>query len=108
MSQIVDAVVAAYILNATLVVPKLDQKTFWKDSSNFSEIFDIDWFITVPVKDVKIIKEFPQRQAKSQRQELQGNAMKNATRLASCPSMRESAYSVQLTKFDYRLSNRLN
>ncbi|KAL0383862.1 UNVERIFIED_CONTAM: O-fucosyltransferase 16 [Sesamum radiatum] len=78
---IVDAVVAAYILNATLVVPKLDQKSFWKDSSNFSEIFDIDWFITYLSNDVKIIKELPPKAGKVQ--------------------------AVQLTKFDYRLSNRL-
>lgn len=99
--QITDAVVAARILNATLVIPKLDQKSFWKDSrwvlgifhfgcfvqsvvltallpllewvkhfvhwfmvlfcSNFSEIFDVDWFIHFLSKDVKIIKELPKK-----------------------------------------------
>lgn len=34
-SQIIDAVVAARILNATLVVPKLDQTSFWKDARFF-------------------------------------------------------------------------
>ena len=103
MWQITDDVVAPQILNATLVVPKLDQKSFWKDarfvvewkifaisiltlfghpylnrensawidlssnsfnffmSSNFSEIFDIDWFISFLSKDVKIIKQLPKR-----------------------------------------------
>ncbi|KAL5055403.1 hypothetical protein RYX36_036085 [Vicia faba] len=37
-------VVVARILNATLVVPKLDQRSCWKDSSNFSKIFDVNWF----------------------------------------------------------------
>ena len=31
LKQIIDAVVAAYILNATLIVPVLDQKSYWKD-----------------------------------------------------------------------------
>ncbi|PWZ13578.1 Uncharacterized protein Zm00014a_018665 [Zea mays] len=62
---IVDAVVAARILNATLVVPKLDQTSFWKDSSNFSEIFDMDWFISFLAKDVRIIKEPPEKGGKA-------------------------------------------
>jgi hypothetical protein len=57
--QIVDAVVAARILNATLVVPKLDQKSYWKDASDFSHIFDVDWFISFLSGDVRIIKQLP-------------------------------------------------
>ncbi|KAJ6399718.1 hypothetical protein OIU77_020301 [Salix suchowensis] len=62
---ITDAVVAARILNATLVVPKLDQKSFWKDSSDFSEIFDVDWYISSLRNDVKIIKSLPRRRGKT-------------------------------------------
>ncbi|KAE8724900.1 hypothetical protein F3Y22_tig00009308pilonHSYRG00001 [Hibiscus syriacus] len=43
---IIDAVVVAYILNATLVIPKLDQHSYWKDSSDFAEIFNVDLFIS--------------------------------------------------------------
>lgn len=31
-------------------------------SSNFSEIFNIDWFISSLSKDVKIIKQLPERE----------------------------------------------
>ncbi|XP_057531627.1 O-fucosyltransferase 16 isoform X2 [Amaranthus tricolor] len=56
---IIDAVVAARILNATLVVPKLDQRSYWKDASNFEDIFDIDWFISSLSNDINILKELP-------------------------------------------------
>nr|GEY08610.1 GDP-fucose protein O-fucosyltransferase [Tanacetum cinerariifolium] len=54
---ITDAVVAARILNATLVVPKLDK-------NSFSEIFDVDWFISHLSRDVKIIRELPHKGGK--------------------------------------------
>ncbi|KAK4401328.1 O-fucosyltransferase 6 [Sesamum angolense] len=105
---IVDAVVAAYILNATLVVPKLDQKSFWKDSSNFSEIFDIDWFITYLSKDVKIIKELPPKTGRisTTRAPRKCNEKCYETRILPIYA-KKRVQAVQLTKFDYRLSNRL-
>lgn len=75
-------------------MPKLDQKSFWRDSrlvtlykikvtsassyphyiiemcllflnSNFSEIFDVDWFVSFLSKDVKIIHQLPKRGGKT-------------------------------------------
>ncbi|KAL6270939.1 hypothetical protein ACE6H2_027850 [Prunus campanulata] len=107
---ITDAVVAAYILNATLVVPKLDQKSFWKDSSNFDEIFDVDWFISSLSKDVEIIKQLPTKGGKpmspyTMRVPRKCNAKCYQNRLV--PVLNKK-HAVQLTKFDYRLSNKLD
>ncbi|URD87202.1 GDP-fucose protein O-fucosyltransferase [Musa troglodytarum] len=74
---ITDAVVVARILNATLVVPELDHHSFWKDDSDFADIFDVDWFINSLSKDVTVVKRIPDK-------------------------------AVQLTKFDYRLTNKLD
>ncbi|KAH7846451.1 hypothetical protein Vadar_014208 [Vaccinium darrowii] len=107
---ITDAVVAARILNATLVVPKLDQKSFWKDASNFSEIFDVAWFISHLSKDVKIVKELPRRGGKiwtpyTMRVPRKCNAKCYQSRVL--PNLLKK-HAVQLTKFDYRLANRLD
>ncbi|KAK4481359.1 hypothetical protein RD792_012246 [Penstemon davidsonii] len=114
---IIDAVVAARILNATLVVPKLDKKSFWKDDlnaalfcSNFSEIFNVDWFISYLAKDVKIIKELPRRRGQiwnpyTMRVPRKCNERCYTSRLIPVLSKK---HAVQLTKFDYRLSNKLD
>ncbi|RZC05331.1 O-fucosyltransferase 16 isoform B [Glycine soja] len=106
-----DAVVAARILNATLVVPKLDQRSFWKDSSNFSEIFDVDWFISFLSKDVKIIKQLP---TKGSRKALSAYNMRVPRKCNErcyinriLPVLLKK-HAVQLSKFDYRLANRLD
>lgn len=106
---ITDAVVAAYILNATLVVPTLDQQSYWKDTSTFSDIFDEDWFISYLAKDVKIIRELPTIQGKpiipySIRVPRKCNINCYQTRVLPLFAKK---HAVQLTKFDYRLSNRL-
>ncbi|KAJ8767048.1 hypothetical protein K2173_012559 [Erythroxylum novogranatense] len=107
---IIDAVVAAYILNATLVVPKLDQKSFWKDASNFSEIFDVDWFISFLLRDVKIIKQLPSKRGKvltPQSMRVPRKCTPRCYEIRVLPVLNKK-HAVQLGKFDYRLSNRLD
>nr|GEW35355.1 O-fucosyltransferase 6-like [Tanacetum cinerariifolium] len=106
---ITDAVVAAYILNATLVVPKLDQTSYWKDQSNFSEIFDVDWFISYLSKDVKIIKELPTiggKDVSPYRTRVPRKCNQGCYQSRMVPLLNKKK-AVMLTKFDYRLSNRL-
>ncbi|XP_050263523.1 O-fucosyltransferase 16-like isoform X2 [Quercus robur] len=106
---ITDAVVAAYILNATLVVPQLDQKSFWKDTSEFAEIFDVDQFISFLSKDVKIVKEIPPNGGKvlspfTMRVPRKCNPKCYQSRVL--PVLIKK-HAVRLSKFDYRLSNKL-
>ncbi|XP_050235347.1 O-fucosyltransferase 6-like [Mercurialis annua] len=107
---ITDAVVAAYILNATLVVPKLDQKSFWKDSSDFGEIFDVDWFISFLTKDVKIIKQLPVTNGKviaPYHMRVPRKCTPKCYQNRVLPLFNKKQ-AIQLGKFDYRLSNRLD
>ncbi|XP_071714863.1 O-fucosyltransferase 6-like [Rutidosis leptorrhynchoides] len=109
-SGITDAVAATYILNSTLVVPKLDNRSYWKDQSNFSDVFDVDWFISYLSKDINIVKELPMIDGK----------VKNPYRTSvprkcdlECYESRvlpllEKKKVVMLMKYDYRLSNTLD
>lgn len=56
---ICDMVAVARIINATLVIPEMDKKSFWQDSSNFADIFDQEYFIKSLANDVKIVKKLP-------------------------------------------------
>ncbi|OVA15625.1 GDP-fucose protein O-fucosyltransferase [Macleaya cordata] len=107
---ITDAVVAARILNATLVVPKLDEKSFWKDSSNFSEIFNVDWFISFLSNDVKIIKQLLQKGGKimsPRRMRVPRKCTPRCYKNRVLPVLLKK-HAVHLTKFDYRLANKLD
>ncbi|GLT44851.1 hypothetical protein SLA2020_187260 [Shorea laevis] len=56
---ICDMVAVARLINATLVIPELDKRSFWKDTSNFSDVFDETYFINALVHDIKVVKKLP-------------------------------------------------
>ncbi|CAI5987649.1 unnamed protein product [Closterium sp. NIES-64] len=58
-SAICNAVVVARIMNATLVLPRLDTNEFWNDTSGFATVYDVDHFIATLASDVRIVKELP-------------------------------------------------
>ncbi|KAK1419053.1 hypothetical protein QVD17_28210 [Tagetes erecta] len=109
---ITDAVVVARILNATLVIPELDHHSYWKDNSDFANIFDVDWFISYLAKDVPVVKRVPDKFMRS---------LEKPPYTMRVPRKSEPQFYldevlpilmkrrvVQLTKFDYRLANDLD
>ncbi|XP_030492929.2 O-fucosyltransferase 37 [Cannabis sativa] len=58
-NQIVDAVVIARILEASLVLPILQVNLIWGDESEFSDIFDVEHFKKTLQADVRVVSTIP-------------------------------------------------
>lgn len=54
-----DGIGIARLLNATLVLPKFEVAAYWNESSGFSDVFDVDFFIQQLKGFIKVVKELP-------------------------------------------------
>ncbi|XP_071730802.1 O-fucosyltransferase 29-like [Rutidosis leptorrhynchoides] len=109
---ITDAVVVARILNATLVIPELDHHSYWKDDSDFANIFDVDWFISNLANDVQVVKRVPDKFMRSLEKIPYSMRVPRKSEpqfyLDEVLPILKKRHVLQLTKFDYRLANDLD
>lgn len=54
-----DGVGIARLLNATLVLPKFEVAAYWDESSGFTDVFDVEYFIQQLKGFIKVAKELP-------------------------------------------------
>ncbi|XP_073009868.1 O-fucosyltransferase 15-like isoform X2 [Typha latifolia] len=59
LAEICNAVAITRLLNATLVVPKFLYNSVWRDTSQFSDIYQEEHFINDLKADIPIVKELP-------------------------------------------------
>ncbi|KAG0476279.1 hypothetical protein HPP92_013120 [Vanilla planifolia] len=113
-SAICNAVLAARIMNATLVLPELDANSFWHDESGFPGIYDVEHFINTLRNDVHIVGKLPEITSNGKPKKLKAfqiNPPRDAplswyTTFALDKMKKHGA--IYLTPFSHRLAEEIN
>ncbi|XP_042434757.1 O-fucosyltransferase 38-like isoform X1 [Zingiber officinale] len=102
---ICDMVAVARLMNATLVIPQLDKRSFWQDTSTFSDIFDESHFIKALENDVHIVSELPKEMESAPRARKHFTSWSSASYYEGMSQMWKDYEVIHVPKSDSRLAN---
>ncbi|XP_027076477.1 O-fucosyltransferase 38 [Coffea arabica] len=102
---IADMVAVAHIMNATLVIPQLDKRSFWQDTSIFSDIFDEVHFIMTLQTDVRIVKELPKELESAPRARKHFSSWSGVSYYEEMAHLWKDYQVIHVAKSDSRLAN---
>ncbi|THF95447.1 hypothetical protein TEA_007770 [Camellia sinensis var. sinensis] len=113
-SAICNAVLAARIMNATLVLPELDANSFWHDDSGFQGIYDVEHFIKALRYDVQIVESIPEARVKGKTKKIKGYQLRPPRdapiswyTTVALGKMKEHG-AIYLTPFSHRLAEEID
>ncbi|KAL9252482.1 O-fucosyltransferase 1-like protein [Drosera capensis] len=113
-SAICNAVLAARIMNATLVLPELDANSFWHDDSGFQGIYDVEHFIKTLRYDVRIVESIPEIHKNGKTGKLKGHQLRPPRdapiswyTTVALQKMKEHG-AIYLTPFSHRLAEEID
>ncbi|KAG2623395.1 hypothetical protein PVAP13_3KG058600 [Panicum virgatum] len=102
---ICDMVAVARLVNATLVIPQLDKRSFWQDTSTFKDIFDQPHFIKALEGDVHIVGDLPESLQSAPRARKHFTSWSGASYYEEVKELWKNQKVVHIPKSDSRLAN---
>nr|CAB3463290.1 unnamed protein product [Digitaria exilis] len=102
---ICDMAAVARLVNATLVIPQLDKRSFWQDTSTFKDIFDQPRFIKALEGDVHIVADLPESLQSAPRARKHFTSWSSASYYEEMKELWKNQKVVHIPKSDSRLAN---